>query len=228
LPNVGPEIALKDGPGQVLLDREGNLVGLGHLLPLHERAVKEALTSGHVDVAPSLAGLRGKAGILMGGTGEGVPFAVLSPVGVIVSNDRPSLRWQALDGASSYLVNVYDSNFNRLETSPSLSATTWTLTKPLARGGFYRWQVTAIKNGTEIKSPVSPAPEAQFKVLEQTWNEQLRRARREQGNSHLLLGTLYAQAGLIDDAEREFSALLAANPKSTIAQKLLHSVRALR
>jgi hypothetical protein len=41
-----------------------------------------------------------------------------------------------------------------------------------------------------------------------------------------VLGVLYAQAGLLDDAEREFSALLRANPKSEVARKLLSNVRA--
>ncbi|MGH9882254.1 MAG: tetratricopeptide repeat protein [Pyrinomonadaceae bacterium] len=41
-------------------------------------------------------------------------------------------------------------------------------------------------------------------------------------------GTLYARAGLLDDAERELRALLAANPKSPTARKLLQSVRAIR
>lgn len=228
LPNVTPDVALNDGAGQVGLDREGNLAGLENLPQTHKRAVQNALASGRVDVPASLAGLKGKAGILMAGSSEGVPFALISPVGVVVSNDRPSLRWQPLTGASSYLVNVYDSKFNRLETSPSLTTTSWTLTRPLSRGAVYLWQVTAIKDGTEIKSPVSPAPEAHFKVLDRSWDEQLRRARREHGNSHLLLGTLFAQAGLLADAEREFGALVAANPKSPVAQKLMHSVRALR
>lgn len=221
-------VALNDGDGQVVLDHEGNLVGLENLPQPHKRAVQNTLATGRVEVPASLAGLTGKAGILMGGSSAGVPFALVTPVGVVVRDDRPSLRWQPLAGASSYVVNLYDSKFNRLATSPSLTTTTWTVTRPLPRGAVYLWQVTAIKDGTEIKSPVSPAPEARFKVLDRSWDEQLRRARREHGNSHLLLGTLYAQAGLIEDAEREFGALLAANPNSSIAQKLMHSIRASR
>lgn len=46
--------------------------------------------------------------------------------------------------------------------------------------------------------------------------------------SHLTLGVLYAQAGLLDDAERELQLLLRANPQSALAQKLLRGVRAKR
>jgi hypothetical protein len=83
-----------------------------------------------------------------------------------------------------------------------------------------------MKDGTEIKSPVQPAPEARFKVLERMKEDELKRAESSYANSHLVLGTLYAQAGLLNDAEREFRALLAANHKSTVAQKLLRDVRA--
>jgi hypothetical protein len=38
-------------------------------------------------------------------------------------------------------------------------------------------------------------------------------------------GVFYAQAGLLDEAEREFSVLLNANPKSPVAQGLLQSIK---
>jgi hypothetical protein len=62
-------------------------------------------------------------------------------------------------------------------------------------------------------------------VLEQSKAGELERMRRAYPNSHLVLGTLYAKAGLLAEAEREFRALVAANPQSPIAQKLLRDVR---
>jgi hypothetical protein len=56
----------------------------------------------------------------------------------------------------------------------------------------------------------------------------LAEAKNASAGSHLTIGLLYAQAGLLDDAERELQALLRANPQSTLAQKLLRSVRAKR
>jgi hypothetical protein len=53
-------------------------------------------------------------------------------------------------------------------------------------------------------------------------------AKNETAGSHLTLGGLYAQAGLLDDAERELQLLLRANPQSALAQKLLRGVRAKR
>jgi hypothetical protein len=45
-------------------------------------------------------------------------------------------------------------------------------------------------------------------------------------NSHLVRGAMYARAGLLDDAEKELSTLVAGNPNSRIARDLLQSVRA--
>jgi hypothetical protein len=41
----------------------------------------------------------------------------------------------------------------------------------------------------------------------------------------LALGLLYAEAGLLDDAERELKALLVANPQSPIAKSLWLDLR---
>ena len=53
-------------------------------------------------------------------------------------------------------------------------------------------------------------------------------AQRAAGDSRLALGVIYARAGLLDEAEREFRALLEENPASATAQKLLRDVRARR
>jgi hypothetical protein len=229
-PVASPQIALtlNDGGGQVTLDRDGNLSGLGDLSPLHQQAVRTALTTGRLGTPLELAELTKKAGVLMGGKAEGVSFALLGPVGTVVRTTRPTFHWQPLDGASAYFVNIYDSSFSKVATSPQLSAPQWTIPSSLRRGIAYLWQVTALRDGKEIKSPVQPAPEARFKILERAKADELERARRAYPNSHLLLGTLYAQAGLLDDAERELRALAAANPKSSVAQRLLHNVRTIR
>ena len=43
-----------------------------------------------------------------------------------------------------------------------------------------------------------------------------------------VLGVVLAEAGVLDEAERELQKLLDANPKSPIARSLLRSVKALR
>jgi hypothetical protein len=152
----------------------------------------------------------------------------LSPVGTLVSTDRPTFRWKPLAGATSYSVDVYDSNLRNVERADRISTTDWTPSKALERNQTYTWQVTAIKNGEELSSPVPPAPEAKFKVLEKSKAEELDRVRKSYPASHLIPGSLYERAGLLDDAEREFQSLVSANPKSTVARKLLENVKSLR
>ena len=218
-------LALNDGGGSVTLDAEGNLYGMETLAPAQAEAVKTALRTQRAVNPSALAGIGTRGGVLRSGEGQGgETFIVRSPTGVIVETPRPVLRWDALDGAT-YTVTIYDSNFNPIATSGALTTPSWTPPRSLARGQIYSWQVTALKQGVEIKSPRPPAPEAKFKVLEGGKAAEIQRVRRSHPNSHLALGVLYAQAGLLDDAEREFGALLRANPKSEVARKLLNNVR---
>jgi len=222
-------LALNDGGRRVTLDARGHTSGLPPLPPSVQADVKTTLTARQIKMPKVLlAQLIGEGGVTRGGAQDGMPFLVLAPIGTVVSTDRPTFRWQPLDGAISYKVTVFDADFNAIAKSDNLTTTEWTPSQPLARGEVYQWQVTALKDGKEISSPIAPAPEAKFKVLEQDKADAIERVKRQHPNSHLTLGVLYAQAGMLDDAEREFQALLNANPKSPVAQKLLNDVRALR
>ena len=218
-------LALNDGGRSVTLDADGNLTGLESLSAPEREKVKKVLTARRVE-AP--AGLPAKQETLLGGGREGRPFNLVSPVGTGVLSDRPRFEWRPLAGAADYSVKVFDSDFNPVLSSPPLSGVAWEATAPLARGKTYVWQVTARKDGEEIISPTSPAPEARFKVLGQAAAGELARARQRHSGSPLTLGVLYAEAGLLDEAEREFRKLREANPRSPLARQLLGSVVALR
>ena len=225
-PLASPEIliALNDGGGQVRLDKTGQLEGIDDLPSSYQQAIKTALSTGHLNLAPELEDLSKEPSVLMGGKADGVSFGLLSPIGTVIRTTRPVFRWKALEGANSYVVNVYNTRFNKVASSPRLMETHWALTSSLDPGALYIWQVTANKDGAEIKSPVQPAPEARFKVLDQFKADELDRVKRAHPSSHLVLGTLYAQAGLLEDAQKEFQALYSANPKSDVVQKLLRQV----
>jgi len=222
LPVPSNVVTLNDGPGKVTLDEEGNLAGVP---AEYQQTVKQTLTSQQIATPHMLSELIGKSGVLMGPAEEGHPIALLSPVGTVVIGVRPVFRWRALDGADGYVVKIYDADFNEVAASPQLSGTVWTATRSLERGRTYSWQLTARAGGKEIVSPIKPAPDAKFMVLNQTKAGELAHAKNAGGNSHLTLGILYAQSGLLDDAEREFQALLRANPQSTLVRKLLRIVR---
>lgn len=222
LPVSSNVVTLNDGPGQITLDEKGNLAGVP---AEYQQMVKQALTSQQIGTPHLLSELTGKSGVLMGPAEEGHPIALLSPVGTVVPGVRPVFRWRRLDGAEGYVVRIYDADFNEVAASPQLSGTVWTSTRSLERGRTYSWQLTARAAGKEIVSPIKPAPDAKFMVLNQTKAGELAQAKNAGGNSHLTLGILYAQSGLLDDAEREFEALLRFNPQSTVVRKLLRSVR---
>lgn len=220
-------VALNDGPARVAVDDRGRVQGLDLLSAEDRRAVGKALLSGRVERPDALAGLGAKTETLMGAPGAPV-FDLKSPVGLVVRADAPTFRWRPLEGASSYTVSVYDADFNKVATAEALTGTEWTPGQSLARGRLYTWQVTAVKDGQDVTSPAPPAPQAKFRILGQAESGRLERAERLHPDSHLTLGVLYAQSGLLDEAEREFQALVEANPDSARARELLKNVRALR
>lgn len=227
-PDIAPVLAqLNDGGSSLTLDAEGRLTGVDGWPREYQQLAKTALSNQRVERSPLLAGLSRPGSSLMGGDDEGRRFAVIEPAGKVLLTDRPTFRWSKLEGATGYVAEIYDARFNPAATSPALTTASWT-SPPLARGQAYSWQVKAIKDGQEFIAPRPPAPQAKFRVLDQATADEIARARRDYASSHLLLGLLYARAGLLDEAERELGALQKANPDAAIARRLLADVRAMR
>ncbi len=55
--------------------------------------------------------------------------------------------------------------------------------------------------------------------------KRIEEARRTSPPSHLVLGILYAEAGLLDEADRELAALSNLNPQSSLPSNLLSDLR---
>jgi hypothetical protein len=218
---------LIDGTRHVMIDEHGVVDGIGELPGRLEQAVRSALRKQELDRPSVLAELREEPATLSG-PDNGVGFQVLRPIGMIVETNRPTFRWTELDGAANYTVTVTDTRLNQIETSPPLNVPHWTITKPLEYGAIYTWQVTALKDGKLVRSPVPPEPQAKFKVLDRATLEELKAVRRTQPRSHLALGVLYAEAGLLDEAEQEFRTLAKANPKIDVVRNLLRSVQSFK
>lgn len=217
---------LTDGSGVVSLDQEGNLSGADNLPPAYQSLVKKALSSQRVERSTQLEGLARPQSALMGSDSQGHEFSVLEPIGNVLMTNRPAFRWSNLEGATGYVVEVYDPQFNRIATSPQQTGNSWSTALP--RGNVYSWQVKAIKEGQEITSPRPPAPQAKFRVLDQNKANEIANAKRAYGTSHITLGLLYADAGLLREAEQEFRLLRRANPNSEVARNLLRQIQALR
>lgn len=219
---------LDDGGGRLTLDRAGTLSGADGLPQAYREMLKGALADRRIERSPQLKGLSRPGSSLMSSDGQGAEFSVLDPAGSVLLTDRPTFRWSALEGATGYVVEVYDDGFNLVATSPRLDARSWAAPQTLPRGKVYAWQVTAFKDGQEIKSPRPPAPQAKFRILDRAKADELARARRSYPSSHLTLGLLYARAGLLKEAEQELRLLQRANPGSELARSLLRQIQALR
>ena len=211
------------------MDQESGLSGVDNLPSHIQQLVKGALSNRRLEKSPLLSGLTRPVSSLMGGAGaQDNQFSIVEPIGKVTLSDRPTFRWSGLQGATGFIVEVYDEKFSLATSSPQISGTTWTPLQPLSRGGVYSWQVKAIKDGKEIISPQPPAPQAKFRVLDQAKTAELEQAQRAYASSHLTLGLLYSQAGMLDEAERELRALQKANPNSEIVRQSLADLRAMR
>ncbi|HKQ08130.1 MAG TPA: hypothetical protein VJ464_23595 [Blastocatellia bacterium] len=164
--------------------------------------------------------------VLRGDDNKSESFQITSPYNTLISDDQSTFRWTALSGASSYVVSVYDTNLNLIATSAPLTATEWLAPNRFKRGKVYTWIVTALKDGKEILAPTLPA-RAEFKIIESSELLQLNRQTR-QIHSDAARGVLYAKAGLLDEAEREFQKHLALYPADEQARKLLKAVKSWR
>ena len=236
-PSVAPTIEpvapvvvaqLNDGNAVMSLDQAGTLFGADTLPARYQELVKQALNGQRIERSSQLQGLTRPPSTLMGSDDRGREFTVIEPAGTVLLNDRPRFRWSNLEGATSYVVEVYDEQFKLVTSSPQLTERSWTSAQSLPRGVVYSWQVKAIKDGEEITSPRPPAPQAKFRVLDQAKANELANAKRAYGTSHLTLGLLYANAGLLREAEQEFRLLRNANPESEVARNLLRQVQAMR
>jgi hypothetical protein len=223
-PRAEPVLTLADGGGVVTLDSAGTVGGLA-LDPDEHDLVSEALRSGRPFVDERVAGFLGTRGTLLGDTPDEPTFDLREPLATAVRDDVPTFRWSAVDGADHYRVEVFDAGFALAASSGPISVTHWTPGLPLARGREYSWHVVASVGGSEVRSPIPPAPEARFFVLDRETASAVDRDAARHADSHLLRGLLFARAGLLSEAEAELRELEQENPRSDVARELLSNLR---
>lgn len=215
-------------PPTELSSSQAARVPADQLLAAERAAVDAAVLSGQLNRAPVLAQLTSRAGVLMGSQPPPPAFGPTFPVGVVVDADQPTLEWSPSGEASAYRVSVFDERFNVVATSGWLNDTRWTPERPLARGNSYVWQITARIGDREVVAPAPPQPESRFKVTSVEQSAHLADLRKRAGDSHLALAVLLAEAGVLDEAERELTLARSANPESSAVKRLQASLSALR
>jgi len=203
-------IALRDSGNTVGLDRQGRLVGAA----ADGDAIAAALREGKISVnVPE--GLRTSRSVLLGRPSGESRFRVLSPVGEPVLQDTPEFRWEPVEHARAYKVQIFDPDYQLIASSPQITATSWTPDRPLTRGKRYVWQVTAIGNGPAITAPQPPDPEARFEVVAAAEAGAI-----QQAAGHLELAIRYAHAGLCREALSEIDGLGRENNGSALVQQM--------
>jgi anti-sigma factor RsiW len=191
-------------------------------VPVLDEAVAEAVAARRALVDTTLVmprvlrAVRGSDEVLRGAPAGG---RSLSPVGVVVESRRPLLSWDAADGTRS-LVIIYAGE-REVTRSPLLRRPSWT-PPALERGVTYTWEVQIQTDGELQIVPMPPAPPAQFHVLDERAMSALETARRQHAHDPLLLGVLYANAGLEAEARAELARVEGAERE--IAQRHLRAL----
>jgi len=152
-----------------------------------------------------------------GGDDDKKKIVLVSPVGTVIVEDRPVLKWRPIEDASSYVVDIVDETFSPVAQSPQLEGTQWAVKESLKRDTVYMWQITAYRDGERIEGRLNQI--GKFKVVSEGKLIDVGRARRRY-TSHFELGVYYLREGLLDEAEREFRRVLARNPSSKLVERI--------
>ena len=219
-------LSLNDGEATVGITAGGEISGYEGLPASSRSDVKRALSGAAIDF-PDLRDLKAASGAFMSENSNSAgTFRINSPVGKVVLTNSPSFSWQAVPGADSYTVEVYDLNFKKVASSGQLSSPRWTTTLP--RGQTYVWQVTARKGEETLKAPRPPASEARFRIVDDKFAREITTLRRSHSASHLPLAIAYAKTGMIDEAIRELETVAKQNPRSGLPRRLIRQLRQAR
>lgn len=222
--NAAVVAALNDERGKVTVDRAGNVSGLDEIPANIRQEIGEALLAENIKAPGTRAELEGGP-IVLRGPDNSPTFKLLSPEKTVIVSDRPSFKWEKLDGATSYQVSVGDLKGHVIAKSEELSTdqTTWIPPTPLNRGQIYVWEVEAVLDGKKVVSPGTSASQMKFKILSD--NSVLELDQLKNAHSHLALGIFFAREGIVGEAKREFQILMRDNPRSRVLKKLLNQIQ---
>ncbi len=193
------------------------------------RLEQDALWSGQVALPAEIAELKGSAGVLRGRVGDPAGAALEYPLATATVSARPQFRWTlAARGAEAAGVKVrvalFTEDLREAASSGVLTGDSWQPPANLQPGEKYLWQLTVIRRGGQEVVPKPPAPQARFQVLAADVSARLQEAAAQYPNRHVLLGVLYARAGAVADATREWKLAEPSDPVRV--GRLLKSIEA--
>jgi hypothetical protein len=188
-------------------------------------AVSEAIQHGKLRLPTDLSQFRGHAHTLLGAPEANTGFALLGPFGEAIAETRPEFRWQPLAGAIRYSVAIVDAGLHPVQRSPALRTTGWRPRRPLRRGQTYLWQVTAtLRGGSTVVASGPPSLEALLRIIPYKLADELAQFRQGHEEAHLVLGALYAQAGMLTESADELRKVPPGDSSYGTARTLLESL----
>ena len=223
----GERLVFQDGNETLSISSTGQITGLEKLPEKYRAILERVLVAKRIEPSSATGGLTSKSSVLLGSSGKSPGVTLIDPVGKIVEQRRPVFHWRATS-PGEYQVSIYDQQYNLVAQSAWLRGTSWQLSAVLTRGARYSWQLSLRNDGTEIKIPIPPSPEARFRILGSAEETELNTLRLSRKDSHLVLGVAYAEVGLFDEAVVELGKLRDENPDSETIGALLASVERLR
>jgi hypothetical protein len=139
---------------------------------------------------------------------------LLSPVGSILRETRPTFRWRPLDGAT-YTLSIEDAGSHIMDQN--VSGTAWRAENRF-RPGDYFWWVLAYREDRVVGA----SPNAVFRILDAKKATELESAKRE---FVLVYGIRAAQAGLLVEAEQTFRSIPGTDPNYPAARRFLREIQ---
>jgi anti-sigma factor RsiW len=184
-----------------------------------QAVVAEALNRGDLPMPSELREIQGSTETVRGTAEHHAD--VVSPAGNVVETDRPEFAWPARKDMTA-TVFVYDGE-EQIAVSDAVHGSTWRPSKPLPRGVPLVWQVEVRGAGGSTRViPSPPDPPAMFRILDAASQRGIDEVLRLEPRNDLLLGILYARAGV---KERAVEALRRHAEKHPDAKPLLQSVQ---
>lgn len=200
---------------------------LDWVLPADRLPFNAALNSGKIGINPEIAKMRSMA-VYMGRSNED-RFDLLTPTGLAIREDKPFFRWQPLKSAVKYKVQLVDKTIEKTFLDVFVESAELQSGFELERGHRYRWHVVAIlKSGEEVEGSFMNRFYGDFFVMTAEQVGKIEEAEKYYRSSkeplaHIALAMRYADAGLIEDAERELKSYLKLKPNSPEAKKMLEA-----
>src|SRR5262249_21306866 len=117
--------AIVDTGRTVTINDVGEGTGLANLLPAWRQSIILAVGQRRLGLGSTVTARQGKAAGLRGQTGANRALELISPIGTAVESRTPVMTWKALDTGLSYEVSIFDSDYQEVVSSGSLTGTTW-------------------------------------------------------------------------------------------------------